>query len=41
MRKSVYFNHKTITDRDTYIQAQPRTKTLLAPATPAQLWASR
>ena len=29
------------TDRHTYIQAQPQTNTPLAPAVPAQLWASR
>ena len=34
------FNHKPITDRHTYIQTQPQTKTPLAPAVPARLWAS-
>ena len=38
MRKSIYFIRNLLR---TYIQAQPQTKTPLAPAVPAQLWASR
>jgi len=47
MPKPVYFNCKPVTDRHTniltyiHVQAQPQTKAPLAPAVPAQLWASR
>jgi len=40
MPKPVYFNRKPVNGQ-TYIQTQPQTKTPLASATPARLWASR